>query len=226
MYDTDSRPGLDGTAVMRKPPSIRTLSWTILLLLLFGLGMCVAEHHAPPVPPSSTVTITTGNPAGPTGAPKVRVFYESPTSYGAPDLVYNCAVMPNICANINILYPLNANMGIDTSKSPTGEWWIPLHWDADTTAKHKRRKARCGKFDAKQCPNANTLPVTGRGIVDADGSTAYVDKKGKGQDGAVKGGLIDLGKAPKGVPDLAYITNEKKELLGMIWSCEEWPPAS
>lgn len=206
---------------MRKLSSVLTPWWTLVVLLI-GLGVCVAEDYARPVPLSSTVTVQTR----PTGPPETRVVYETPAKWGAPDLTYNCAIMPNICTNINILYPLDSDKHIDKSRN-NGKWHIELHWDANTKAKHERRQRRCGNFKAVDvCPSGKTLPITGYGLAGTNGPIAYVDKDGKGLQGAIQGRLAPPSLVPTGAPDLAYISSSGGQLVSMIWSCEEWPPAS
>lgn len=207
--------------MMRKLSSVLTPWWTLVVLLI-GLGVCVAEDYARPVPLSSTVTVQTR----PTGPPETRVVYETPAKWGAPDLTYNCAIMPNICTNINILYPLDSDKHIDKSRN-NGKWHIELHWDANTKAKHERRQRRCGNFKAVDvCPSGKTLPITGYGLAGTNGPIAYVDKDGKGLQGAIQGRLAPPSLVPTGAPDLAYISSSGGQLVSMIWSCEEWPPAS
>jgi len=224
MGNTHSLPIIDGPT-RRILGAISTSSTTLLLLLLAQQVRVTGGKIPTGVPFSSVVTITRGNGGMPTGVPIVKTVYARRDE--VPTVFYNCAVMPNICANIDRVYRLDANKHIDPNLSSIGKNYIELHWDANSDDKKRRREERCGRFMAR-----NSCPQTGvsEPIVGYDEDVKkwpYVDKDGTPRNGAIPDGyLMPDAKIPAGAPRIAYIANNKGDFLGMVWSCEEWPPAS
>ena len=130
---------------------------------------------------------------------------------GAPTLIYNCAKMPAICKNVARRNGLDLN----ANGNPTGVTGgnIVLNFDTDY-GRHKQR-------NAEMCPNSwknsHPCPEVGQPNTVPQGSSygnSYPAVRFNPNNN-VKPGSTGYNR----------IANLAGSYSGMIWTCDEWPPA-
>ncbi|KAI1097106.1 hypothetical protein F4804DRAFT_328644 [Jackrogersella minutella] len=139
-----------------------------------------------------------------------------------PLLVYNCAKMPSICRNINQVSPLQdvkgttaiGNLGLLDPGKNGGLDYITLTYDTSASNKKRRRNAACpSRWKRKHgCPETDQPPIVAAGASWSFGS--YTGLRWNPNN-------LKMGKAGYNV--IADPTNTGPS--GMIWTCDEWPPA-
>lgn len=136
--------------------------------------------------------------------------------HGIPTLVYNCAKLPAICSNVNQRNPLEVQ-----SPGRPGQYgklrsvsYIEMNYDTDTQRKDGRRDSVCPcKWSSTHtCPETNQPPTVPGGSSYSSGSFAAAR-------------LIQPN-VQKGDVGYNTIANAAGIVSGMVWSCDEWPPAS
>lgn len=140
-----------------------------------------------------------------------------------PLLIYNCAKMPSICRNVNQVNPLQpvpgvplaGNIGqLDPGRNG-GLDYITLTYDTSAGNKRNRRKAACPSNWKKNPQNAcprNDQPPTVMSLQSF--STGY------------QGRRWNPNNLVQGQAGYNVIANEAfTGPSGMIWTCDEWPPA-
>jgi hypothetical protein len=132
---------------------------------------------------------------------------------GIPTLAYNCARMPAICENVNRRNPLQpegAGYG-----ALQGVAYVELNFDTNESRKNQRRGAVCPNNWSKNhpCPETNPpQPVTVKaGLTVSSGWTP------------MRYNPTNLLMGAAGYNRIADPTGANSN---MIWSCDEWPPAS
>lgn len=142
-----------------------------------------------------------------------------------PLLIYNCAKMPSICRNVNGRNPLQTvpgnaaagNIGLLNPGQNGGLNYITLTFDTSNNNKRRRRDTACPSNWKAQlqnaCPRANQPPTIPSGS-SWSSLTSYVGMRWN------PNGIL-FGKAGYNV-----IANQAQTgPSGMIWTCDEWPPA-
>lgn len=143
-----------------------------------------------------------------------------------PLLIYNCAKMPAICRNVNQRNPLLAvsgnlaagNLGkLNPGNTPGGLNYLQLTYDTNNNNKRGRRNAACpSRWKLTHpCPEPNQ-PLT----VASGDSWNFGGYIGQGWNRAPLGQLVP-GQAGYNV--IADPANTGPS--GMMWTCDEWPPA-
>lgn len=130
-------------------------------------------------------------------------------SAGIPTLIYNCAKLPAICQNVAKSYPLDNSGGPGRWGKLLGNDHISLTFDLDSAAKDRRRKAAGCDDDWKKghiCPETDQPRTVPKGASYGDGS--YVARKFNP------------------APDDYTIADANGQYSGLIWTCEEFPPAT
>jgi hypothetical protein len=137
-----------------------------------------------------------------------------------PTLTYNCAKMPAICQNVNSKNPLLGVPGVagalgdlDPGRTPNGLPYLQLDYDTTPGASKDRRALVCPEnWKSKHaCPETNQPPI--------------VPQEGSWADGwhGVRWNPNGLLFGQSGYNSIA---NEfGTAASGMIWTCDEWPPA-
>lgn len=146
-----------------------------------------------------------------------------------PLLVYNCAKMPAICRNVNQRNPLLAvpgfagagNVGVlNPGNTPGGLDYLVLNYDTNNNNKRRRRNAACPSSwklnPINHCPRVGQPPT-----VESGSSWSFGGFIGQGWNRAPLGQLLP-GQA--GYNAIADIMNTGPS--GMMWTCDEWPPAT
>ncbi len=135
---------------------------------------------------------------------------------GIPTLVYNCAKLPAICQNVNRRNPLTPRTtGFGALQ---GASHLELHYDTNTARTDTRRGIACpsGWKKTHVCPETNqpeTVPAGSRLGSGSFPARRYVDPNLP----------VPL---QRGEPGYNAIANRAGGHSGMIWTCDEWPPAS
>lgn len=143
-----------------------------------------------------------------------------------PLLIYNCAKMPSICRNVNQRNPLlgvvgnlqAGNLGrLNPGNTPGGLDYLQLTYDTNNNNKRGRRNAACpSRWKLTHpCPEGNQPPTVASG--DSWTFGGYI---GQGWNRAPLGQLLP-GQAGYNV--IADLMNTGPS--GMMWTCDEWPPA-
>jgi hypothetical protein len=135
--------------------------------------------------------------------------------HGIPTLAYNCAKLPSICENVNRRNPLNRiPAGLTTLQ---GVNHVELHYDTNSARRDARRGTVCPNNwkNHHPCPETNprqpnTVP---QGAALGTGGGSYPPARYN------PNGLT------MGDPAYNTIANASGGTSGMIWSCDEWPPA-
>lgn len=135
---------------------------------------------------------------------------------GIPTLVYNCAKLPAICQNVNRRNPLTPRTtGFGALQ---GVNHVELHYDTDGGRINSRRNVACPSNWklTHTCPEPNqpeTVPAGSRLGSGSYPARRYVDPTLP---------------APLVIGDPGYnaIANRAGGHSGMIWTCDEWPPAT
>ena len=142
---------------------------------------------------------------------------------GIPTLVYNCAKLPAICKNVNARNPINGggDNAPGTLINPAGGDHIDLNIDTSDARCKQRRRAACPStwkliHNPRQpfaCPEPNQPLTVPQG------------------ESIITGGFVGS-RWRKNVPDLSrttlgalMIADSQGNYRGMIWTCDEWPPA-
>ena len=140
---------------------------------------------------------------------------------GAPTLIYNCAKLPAICANVEKTYPRNPNPNAQGGGGLVNGP-ITMHYDLNKRRKNMRRRdAGCV---AKKWRKAVTCPeAIGPPVALAPG---YIDRAGRARGVAFR--------AQKWTPPpnvnlvgaaINAIADPQNQFKGLIWTCDEFPPA-
>lgn len=133
---------------------------------------------------------------------------------GAPTLVYNCAKLPAICSNVNRRNRLT-NYGPGKYGPLIGNDHVVMHYDTDSTRKSERRDGPNGVCKSSwkshhPCPETsqpNTVP----------GGSSYKNSYAPAR---YNPNNVGFGKS-----GYNRIADPQGGDSGMIWSCDEWPPA-
>jgi hypothetical protein len=140
-----------------------------------------------------------------------------------PLLIYNCAKMPSICRNVNqrnALLPVTGlaaagNLGsLDQGQTPGGLDYITLTYDTNNNNKRARRNQACPSSwkTVHGCPEINQPPTVASGSSWSFGSWIGIRYNPNG---------LTFGQAGYNV-----IANQAGTApSGMMWTCDEWPPA-
>ena len=131
---------------------------------------------------------------------------------GVPTLIYNCAKLPAICQNVNRTNPLQSRAGGRLGELQ-GNPFIELNFDTDPVRHRNRNSGVCpGTWKTTHaCPEINqpnTVP----------GGSSY----GSGSYPAARFIQPNLVQGNAGFNKIADATGGDS---GMIWTCDEWPPA-
>ena len=145
----------------------------------------------------------------------IAVFSGTPVATnpnGQPTLVYNCAKLPAICQNVNRRNPLQP-LGAGRLGQLQGNAFIELNYDTSNVRREARNSGVCpGSWKRTHaCPETsqpNTVPAGS-----SYGSGSYPAAR------FIQQGLVQ-GNA--GFNKIADATGGDS---GMIWTCDEWPPA-
>jgi len=136
---------------------------------------------------------------------------------GIPTLVYNCAKLPAICRNVNRRNPLantvttNGRLGLGNLR---GTNYIELNYDTDSQRHAERRNDVCPKNwkQTHTCPETDQPRTVRKGSSLGDGSFAVARYNSNPP--------VTLGQA-----GFNKIADDQGAFSGMIWTCDEWPPA-
>ena len=138
---------------------------------------------------------------------------------GAATLVYNCAKMPAICANAARTYPTNPADG-SLVNGP-----VVMHYD--TTSNSNRRRRRQSGCNGAKWRRGHPCPDTRNPIVVPSGS--YIDPPGNPRPKVAAfyaqrwqpnvQGLNLFGAAEFAIAD------SNNDFQGLVWTCDEFPPA-
>ena len=138
---------------------------------------------------------------------------------GQPTLVYNCAKLPAICQNVNRRNPLQ-NRGGGRLGELQGNAFIELNFDTNDKRHDARNRGVCpGTWkNTHSCPET----VAGSGIsqpntVPAGSSYGF---------GSYPAARFIQQNLVQGNPGFNKIADAAGGYSGMIWTCDEWPPAS
>ncbi|KAJ9616794.1 hypothetical protein H2200_000513 [Cladophialophora chaetospira] len=150
---------------------------------------------------------------------------------GVPTLLYNCAKMPNICANLDTYPPasIRKSGSVWSIDNPSGE--IALHFDKDADRKENRRKLTCpnkadGSMYGGSWHNRNSCPKGLRAPV-VQGTGSHVDLNGNPIVPAIWGYRLRPGAGVTFVDTARNaIADGANNFRGLLWSCEEFPPAT
>jgi hypothetical protein len=132
---------------------------------------------------------------------------------GIPTLVYNCAKLPAICKNVNNRNPIAG--GGDSSPGTLtlqgGVDHIELNADTDKTRHDARNGAACPERwkNSHACPERGQPVTVPRGA--SVGSGSFVGQK--------------YNNVPQGDAGSNMIADAAGTYRGLLWSCDEWPPA-
>jgi hypothetical protein len=175
---------------------------------IYGLA-CLALSQLFILSPAQTSTSSIGTYS----ATPIR---ENP--HGIPTLVYNCAKMPAICTNVhwrNSLQAEPAAGGQNLGQLAGGAAHIELHYDTDVTRKAQRRDSVCTSDWARlhPCPENNPAqPPT------VPSGASYNRGSWPAQRFNPSGLTISR-------PGYNRIADDQGNDSGLIWTCDEWPPA-
>lgn len=132
---------------------------------------------------------------------------------GVPTLVYNCAKLPAICKNVNNRNPING--GGDSSPGtlilPAGVDHIELNSDPDESRHSTRNGQACPSRwkISHACPEPGQPRTVPKGASVGFGS--FIGQK--------------FNNVPQGGDGSNMIADRFGNYRGMIWTCDEWPPA-
>lgn len=142
---------------------------------------------------------------------------------GIPTLVYNCAKLPSICKNVNTRNPIagGGDSAPGTLTNPAGGDHIELNIDTSAVRHRQRNQAACpGSWklthnpqQAFACPEPNQ-PLTvrrGQSIITGGYNGVRFRQNVPGLTRASDGALM--------------IADQTGNYQGVIWTCDEWPPA-
>lgn len=147
-----------------------------------------------------------------------------------PLLVYNCAKMPSICRNVNQRNPLlpvvgkfpgllaPGNLGpLNPGNTPGGLDYLQLTYDTNNNNKRRRRNTACpGDWKVTHpCPEGDR-PYTG----EAGNSWSHGGYTAQGWNRAPAGQLLPGQAGYNVIADDGFTRPS-----GMMWTCDEWPPA-
>lgn len=132
---------------------------------------------------------------------------------GIPTLVYNCAKLPAICKNVNNRNPISGG-GASSPGTLTlqgGVDYIELNADTDQARHDSRNGAACPDRWKRThaCPERDQPVTVPRGA--SVGSGSFVGRK--------------YNNVPQGDDGSNMIADAQSNYRGMIWTCDEWPPA-
>ena len=137
-------------------------------------------------------------------------------SNGIPTLIYNCAKLPANCSNVHQRNKLQVIPPGEPGQygKLQGVNHIELNFDTDQTRKDGRRNAicPCSWKSSHPCPEKNQ-PVT----VPAGGCFS---KK------SYAAARLNQPNVKMGDSGYNTIANQFGTVSGMVWTCDEWPPAS
>ena len=159
----------------------------LLLFLIPPLGNSIAQYIVAPVLNNANVGFWSAS----AGAQRTSVR----TLPAMPTLVYNCAIVPALCANVEQLRPGAAGGGHSEI----------MGWDPARKRKKARNKAICPS-DWKEktvCPRTGQPPIHPLGIT--NDVPPWVEQ----------GGFAVLKMGPSG----------QYERTGLMMTCDEFPPA-
>lgn len=131
---------------------------------------------------------------------------------GQPTLVYDCAKLPAICQNVNRRNPLEILGGGRLGKL-LGNDYIELNYDTDKGRHDARNRGVCpGSWKNRHpCPETNQPNTVPAGS--SYGSGSYPAAR------YIQNGLV------QGSAGFNKIADATGQYSGMIWTCDEWPPA-
>ena len=217
-------------ASVQSTASMVRFSWTcvqhlsVLFTLFFILPGYLCQLSSLVNIPTATTTDAQGRPSL-AGYP--TLVYNNPR--GIPTITWNCAALPYICNNVDEVHPLNRQTRqIIPSKRTNNRAFVELHYDSDGLRKEQRRNFRCPpKWARKRCVDGDNggYPIGGYNV-GGDDNWAWTDIDGAPKDKAFEGEFFDKNNRPANTPDLAYIADLNGKWSGLIWSCDEFPPAA
>ncbi|KAI1749014.1 hypothetical protein F4782DRAFT_514853 [Xylaria castorea] len=139
-----------------------------------------------------------------------------------PLLIYNCAKMPSVCRNVNQVNPLSpivgnpaaGNIGRLNQGQNGGQDYITLTYDTNANRKRTRRNTACpSRWKVSHpCPQTDQPPTVASHTSWGFGS--YIGLRWNPNN-------LMMGQAGYNV--IANVANTGPS--GMIWTCDEWPPA-
>lgn len=155
---------------------------------------------------ASAQTSTVGGVAQFSGTPVAT------NPYGIPTLLYNCAKLPAICQNVNSRNALEDRGGGKLGLLVANDH-IELNYDTDEVRKNARRAAVCPSSwkTTHLCPEPNQPNTVPQGSSYGMGSFPAARFNPHGL-------LV-------GSPGYNSIADANGGNSGMIWTCDEWPPA-
>jgi hypothetical protein len=142
-----------------------------------------------------------------------------------PLLIYNCAKMPSICRNVNqrnallpvVGFPAAGNIGEIDAGQNGGQDWLTLTFDTNNNNKRSRRNAACPSNWKAQlanaCPKNNQPPTVPSGS--SWSVNSYIGMRWNPNN-------LVFGQAGFNVIANPAGTGPS----GMMWTCDEWPPAT
>lgn len=138
--------------------------------------------------------------------------------FGPPTLVYNCAKLPAICQNVNRRNPLNNIAGGGLGELQ-GIDSIELNYDTDKLRHDGRNRGVCpGSWKRRHsCPETNAVSGINQPRTVPAGSSY-----GFGSYPAARFVQQNLVQGDAGFNKIADANGGDS---GMIWTCDEWPPA-
>ncbi|MCJ1283616.1 hypothetical protein MMC26_002947 [Xylographa opegraphella] len=131
---------------------------------------------------------------------------------GIPTLIYNCAKLPAICQNVNRRNPLTA-LGPGQYGTLLGNDHIELNYDTDAARHEARNKDVCpGSWkNTHPCPETNQPYTVPQG-------SSY-------NHGGYPPARYNPNNLAPGASGYNKIADSQGGESGMIWTCDEWPPA-
>jgi hypothetical protein len=141
---------------------------------------------------------------------------------GIPTLVYNCAKVPSLCSNVNRRNPVAG--GGDSapgtlSNLPIGVDYVELNVDTDNTRHNARRGIACNSRTWKRnhnLPRAHACPENNQPLVVPAGQDI--------ESGGFSGQLFNPAFL-RGQAGALMIADPDGIFQGLIWTCDEYPPA-
>ena len=194
----------------------------LLSLLLMIISFCL---HAARIEAATTVTITSRTVINQLTSTYTSTITATSNPAGIPTLIYNCAKMPAICNNVDqYLHRQVPPAGLDPLyKTIPGNGYLDFHYDSNRYRVNARRNSVCpgNWYNNHPCPEPSQPPVVVAG--------GWVNARGDFQGEAFVGGTrIEPNSANPIGAMLFEITNPARgsAYQGMIWSCDEFPPAT
>ena len=138
---------------------------------------------------------------------------------GQPTLIYNCAKLPAICQNVNRRNPLQ-NLGGGKLGELQGNDFIELNFDTDSARHDARNNGVCPRNWKSNHPCPETIAGSG---ISQPNTVPAGSSYGDGSYPAARFIQQNLVQGNAGFNKIADAVGGDS---GMIWTCDEWPPAT